>query len=126
MRPGFVKSLCLFLLLFAGTILAAGRAVVSLHAQERMPRKMFEMSGQAVICKLEEKMIRGTISQKELKLLYDIFLYYTKEIVKEEISPRDEEVFFEAFTATERYYKTCPPEDRERDLKVLSDKCKPQ
>lgn len=105
-------------------ILAGFTLSLPLQADEKSSRQIFEMSGKGVICRLEEKMIKGTITQKELNLLYDIFIYYSKEIVQEEISPRDEEVFYEAFKATELYYKTCPPEEKKRDLEVLRQKCK--
>lgn len=93
------------------------------HEEEKQARQIFEMSGKKVICRLEKKVISGTISQKELKLLYDIFTFYLREIVKENIAIEEEEIIFRAFKETALYYRSCSEEERRKEFESHRKKC---
>lgn len=99
--------------------------IVHSQTEEKQPRQIFEVSGQQVICRLEKKVITGTISQKELKLLYDIFIFYLKEIVKEDLTLEEEELVYKAFRETALFYRKCSEEERKKELESYREKCGP-
>ena len=118
-RPGFLFSrpLAISLLFLA---LAAG---LPTPASEPAKINVFEMSGKALICELEKRFIYGTITNQETRLLANIYIFYSREMSKKEITPLEEETIYQSFKSTAEFFKQSPPEEKQAEIKAYRARC---